>query len=61
MNDAGYSVLYFALEIEIILSSNGWRITSSTFYEEWRDYFNSAALATEEELRRVMDDEPEKS
>ena len=30
MNEAGYSVEYFALEIEIILSSNGWRITSKT-------------------------------
>ena len=33
MNEAGYSVLYFALLILIILSSNGWRITSSTFRE----------------------------
>ena len=30
MNDAGYSVEYFALLILIILSSSGWRITSST-------------------------------
>ena len=31
MNEAGHSVEYFALEIEIILSSNGCRITSSIF------------------------------
>ena len=30
INEAGYSVEYFALEIEIILSSNGYRITSKT-------------------------------
>ena len=30
MNEAGYSVEYFALLILIILSSNGWRITSKT-------------------------------
>ena len=30
INDAGYSVEYFALEIEIILSSSGCRITSKT-------------------------------
>ena len=33
INDAGYSVEYFALLILIILSSNGYRITSSTFLE----------------------------
>ena len=33
MNEAGYSVEYFALLILIILSSNGCRITSSTFRE----------------------------
>ena len=43
INDAGYSVEYFALEIEIILSSNDCRITSSTFLEnsgnssKWKD------------------------
>ena len=30
INEAGYSVEYFALEIDIILSSNGCRITSKT-------------------------------
>jgi hypothetical protein len=30
MNEAGYSVEYFALLMLIILSSNGWRITSKT-------------------------------
>ncbi len=30
MNEAGYSVLYFALLILIILSSNGCRMTSKT-------------------------------
>jgi len=44
-----------------ILQRLAHHLQHSTFYEEWRDYFNSAALATEEELRRVMDDEPEKS
>ena len=33
INEAGYSVEYFALLILIILSSNGCRITSSTFRE----------------------------
>ena len=33
INDAGYSVEYFALLMLIILSSNGCRITSKTFLE----------------------------
>jgi hypothetical protein len=33
MNEAGFSVEYFALLMLIILSSSGWRITSSTFLE----------------------------
>ena len=32
INEAEYSVEYFTLEIDIILSSNGCRITSKHFY-----------------------------
>ena len=53
INDAGYSVEYFALLILIILSSSGWRITSKTFLEnsgsssKWKDlpYCNNLTIS----------------
>ena len=50
MNEAGYSVEYYALEIEIILSSNGCRITSNTFLEnsgnssKWKKWYHCNSL-----------------